>query len=67
MFFNDVKEVEMKPVKDISKSKYNVKNKHLPPNFHQAVVELELNIENDKFDINTIEQLLFLYSVSFNC
>lgn len=63
VYFNDIKEQEMRPIKDISKAKYNVKNKHLPPNFHEGVLELELLIENDKFDVKTIESLLFLYSV----
>ena len=52
----------MMPLKDIHKAKYDVSNKRLPPNFHEGVLELELLIENDKFDIKTIEQLLFLYS-----
>ena len=51
------------PLKDIHKAKYELGNKRLPPNFHEGVLELELLIENNKFDIKTIEQLLFLYSV----
>ena len=53
----------MMPIKDINKAKYDAESKRLPPNFHEAVLELELLIENDKFDNNTIEQLLFLYAV----
>ena len=53
------------PLKDIHKAKYDIGNKRLPPNFHEGVLEFELLIENNKFDIKTIEQLLFLYSVRF--
>ena len=56
----------MMPIKDIHKVKYEASNKRLPPNFHEGVLEMELLIENDKFDIKTIEQLLYLYSVSFS-
>ena len=59
-------EQEMMPIKDINKAKYNINNKRLPPNFHEGVLELELLIENDKFDIKTIESLLFMYSVILN-
>ena len=55
VYFNERMEQEMMPIKDINKAKYDVNNKRLPPNFHEGVLELELLIENDKFDVNTIE------------
>ena len=54
----------MMPIKNIHSAKYDINNKRLPPNFHERLLELELLIENDKFDIKTIETLLFMYSVS---
>jgi hypothetical protein len=54
------------PLKESLSSKYGGKEKRLPPNFHEAVLELELLIDNDKFDLKTVEQLLYLYSVLLN-
>ena len=43
------------PLNESPQSMYGGKEKRLPPNFHEAVLELELLIDNDKFDIKTIE------------
>jgi hypothetical protein len=46
------------------KSSYGQTQKRLPPNFHERVLELELDIERNMFSIDTINNLLYLYSVS---
>jgi hypothetical protein len=43
------------PLNESLSSKYGGKEKRLPPNFHEAVLELELLIDNDKFDLKTVE------------
>ncbi len=46
-------------------SRYGVKGKRLPLNFHERVLELEIMIDRGNFDIDTINDLILLYSVSF--
>lgn len=36
--------------------------KALPPNFAESVIELELLVESGKFTLETINELMFLYS-----
>ena len=44
--------------------RYSHKDKKLPPNFAERVLELEMEIENDCSSIDSINNLLYLYSVS---
>jgi hypothetical protein len=46
-----------------SKSKFSTKEKHLPPNFAERVLELEMEIDRDCSNIENVNTLLYLYSV----
>ena len=48
-------EQELISIKDSKQSRYGVKSIHLPPNFHEAVLEMEMQIETGTFNIKTIE------------
>jgi hypothetical protein len=50
---------------DALKSKYAGKGRRLPPNFADRVLELEMELERDCSSIESINSLLYLYSVSF--
>ena len=43
--------------------KFSSKEKRLPPNFAERVLELEMELERDCSKIENINQLLYLYSV----
>jgi hypothetical protein len=47
----------------------NNKNKKtiiiLPPEYQEVLVTHEMKMENDNFEIETVRNLLYLYSVSF--
>ncbi len=46
--------------------KFSSKEKRLPQNFAERVLELEMQIERDCSNVEMINQLLFLYSVSLD-
>ena len=52
-------EIEKMP----EKLRYTLKEKKLPPNFAEKVLELEMDIERDCSNIESINNLLYLYSV----
>ena len=37
-------------------------NKKLPPNFHERVIDLEHQLEGDDFGLETVNELMLLYS-----
>ncbi len=56
--------MEMGPLKKTAPiSKLSIKAKGLPPNFAEHVLDIEMEIERGNFNIETINSLLFLYSV----
>jgi hypothetical protein len=46
--------------------KFSSKEKRLPQNFAERVLELEMQIERDCSNVEMINQLLYLYSVSLD-
>lgn len=46
--------------------RFTTGDKKLPPNFAERVLELEMELESDCSSIDSINNLLYLYSVSSN-
>lgn len=65
--FSKSEEQELVPLpNDVLKSKYAGKGRRLPPNFAERVLELEMDLERECSSIETINSLLYLYSVFFS-
>ena len=55
----------MVPLSEEVKEMYkDTTTKHLPSQFAERVLELELELDRDTFTLESVKSLLFLYSVS---